>query len=104
MLLSDAAKDGDVMGVAKLLKEGAPVDWQDKYGWTALHMACNYNRPSVVKVLLIRNPSINLQDGRGLTPMHLASWRGHIDCIKLLMAFEPPSGFLSFFEKPCDLG
>ena len=88
-----ASVDGNVRRVTKLSKEGAPINWRDGAGWTALHTACNNNRAKVVKVLLKHNPLINQQDNWGYTPLHLACRCGSLDCVKLLLA-----------TGQCDLG
>ena len=88
-----ASRVGGVRRVTEMLDKGAPVNWKDSNGWTALHEACYYNRAEVVKVLLKRNPLINLQNLWGFTPLHLACRMGSIDCVKLLLA-----------TGQCDLG
>ena len=72
--------------VTELLKDGAPVNWSDGEGQTALHWACGYKRAEVVKVLLIHNPQINKKNTWGNTALHKACWRGYLDCVKLLLA------------------
>ena len=87
-----ASGGGDVRRVTEILDKGAPVNWRDSHGYTALHRACRSNRVEVVKVLLKHNPLIDQQNNWGNTPMHEACW-GSIDCVKLLLA-----------TGQCDLG
>ena len=88
-----ASRDGNVRRVTEILDKGAPVNWRDSVGWTALHVASYDNRAEIVKVLLKHHPLINQQDGLSRTPLHFACWRGYLDCVKLLLA-----------TGQCDLG
>ena len=80
--------------VERLLARGAPVDWRDSVGWTALHRACNHNRPHVVKILTQQDGiDINVQTNAKNTPLYFACRRGYLKCVQLLMA-----------TGQCDLG
>ncbi len=92
--LYDASKYGRVDEVERLLARGAPVDWRDWCGWTALHWACNNNRPDVVKILTQQDGiDVNVQDTNKYTPLHYACFKGRLKCVQLLMA-----------TGQCDLG
>ena len=81
--LYEASDDGDMERVTRLLREGAPVNWKNRGRWTALHQACYYNRPEVVKVLLKYNPNINQQDDNGDTPLHGTCHVGSLGCVEV---------------------
>ena len=84
--LYEASCDGSVETVTRLLNDGAAVNSTNMNGYTALHRACLYNRPDILKVLLEYNANINLQNNSGNTPIHYASRNGYMDCVKLLLA------------------
>ena len=92
--LCNASYGGRVEEVERLLARGAPVNWTDSYGWTALHIACINNHVDVVKILTSQdNIDVNIQDDNKDTPLHLACLRGHLKCVEILCA-----------TGQCDLG
>ncbi len=71
-----------------LLARGAPVNWRNSgvFGRAALHTACFYNHPDVVKILTQHDGiDVNVQDSHNYTPLHWACWFGHLKCVQLLM-------------------
>ncbi len=73
--------------VERLLAEGAPVNWRDRYKQTALHMACYNNLPDVVKILTQQDGiNVNVQSTGKDTPLHRACYWGYLKCLRLLMA------------------
>ncbi len=92
--LYNASRDGRVDEVERLLARGAPVDWRDRYGWTALHRACCNKHPDVVKILTQQDGiDINVQTNAKYTALHFACCYGYLKCVQLLMA-----------TGQCDLG
>lgn len=86
MLMAEA---GDTELVTIMLQAGADPNLQDWQGMTALHSACKSLVDGCVDVLL-DNPCAldNLtQDGR--SPLHTASWAGHIHAAKRLSKLAP---------------
>ena len=87
--------------VIKLLKEGVPVNWRNRNGWTSLHVTCMQNLSvwhgtnplEVMKVLLRHKANVNQQTNFGDTPLHYACEYGHLDRVKILLA-----------TGQCDLG
>ena len=63
------------------------VNYQDEYGWTALHWACYKNQIEVVKTLVIRKSDIdiNIKDLNGITPLHEACYQGNIEIVDILL-------------------
>ncbi|XP_064390771.1 ankyrin repeat domain-containing protein 1-like isoform X1 [Halichondria panicea] len=92
--LYKASRDGRVDEVERLLARGAPINWRDSGGRTALHWACINNHPDVVKILTQQDGiDVNAQDTYKNTPLHKACYCGHLKCVQLLMA-----------TGQCDLG
>ena len=80
--LFDASYRGLVEEVERLLARGAPVNWRNIYGLTALHIACINNQVDVVKILTSQdNIDVNIQDNNKYTPLHLACFNGHLKCV-----------------------
>ena len=58
--LCQACYDGDLEEVEKLLDKGASAKACHDGGWTALHVAAYYNKPTIVGVLL-DNPRLDIR-------------------------------------------
>lgn len=96
-----AAVEGNIERVAHLLKEGAnPNNEKFMYliiprmydGYTSLHMACVYNHPEVVKLLLANNAKHSVSNKANITPLQSACIYGNLSCVQLLV------------EAGCDTG
>lgn len=74
--LLDAANDGDVRRVARLLEAGADVNTRSKAGMTALHWALFSNSAGVAALLLEHGADVNARDNHGRTPLHFAAEHG----------------------------
>ena len=74
---------GVTQKVERLLAEGLDVNSQDD-GQTALHQAMNYNRVSIVRLLLARPETrLDITDEYGWTPLHPACWYNSAAVIRL---------------------
>ena len=84
MNLIDAAKNGDIELVQRLLDRGADVNAQDDYGNTALS---NHHSISIdiVRLLLDKGADLDIKDRDGNTALMLSSYRGDTDIVKLLL-------------------
>ena len=69
----DAAWDGNIGTVDRLLQDGMPVNVSNDYGCTALHSAALQNRIVVANRLLQAGAAANIQKYDGNTPLHLAA-------------------------------
>lgn len=83
--LLNAAMEGELETLKKLLKDGAAVDEADEEGRTALHFACGYGEVECAKELLGAKASINSVDGNKNTPLHYAAGYGEKACVQLLL-------------------
>ncbi|GHJ88535.1 hypothetical protein NliqN6_4937 [Naganishia liquefaciens] len=72
------------MKVSTMRQEESPSGETD--GVLPVHDAAAEGDLSALKRELARNPSsLNAQDSMGLTPLHLASDRGHVDAVRYLL-------------------
>eukprot|EP00124_Ichthyophonus_hoferi_P005447 Ihof_evm1s792 gene=Ihof_evmTU1s792 len=70
-----------------LTRHGADIALQDKGGCTALHLAIMHNpiQLPLVRKLLQLNANINAQDHNGDSVLHIATRRGKVKTVKLLL-------------------
>ncbi|KAG5846347.1 hypothetical protein ANANG_G00113970 [Anguilla anguilla] len=66
------------------------LDIQNNLYQTPLHLATYLNSPSVVRRLVEREASLELQDQEGNTPLHLACDQGRNDCASEMGTHTPP--------------
>ena len=83
-----AARDGDLVAVAKLVAAGADVNLQDKRGWSPLHFAAQASSSQVTAHLLAHGASVDPEDSFGNTPLSMATFssKGDGDVIRALRA------------------
>ncbi|WP_341815970.1 ankyrin repeat domain-containing protein [Wolbachia endosymbiont (group B) of Idaea biselata] len=60
-------------------------DIQDVYGRGSTYTTAESNDEEVIQLFLMRGASINEADKNGETPLHLASWGGHLDTLQHLI-------------------
>ena len=87
-LLMQAASSGDAEAVRAHIAAGAPVDFADATGSTALHVAVSEGLTGVVSVLLRGGANIDARtslEGGGGTPLHLAILSGQPDIAATLI-------------------
>ena len=81
----DAAWNGDVTTVERMLRHGMPVDVTDWGDLTALHSATWSNQIDVVKQLLHEGADVNRQTGDSKdTPLHKTARSNYIEVARLL--------------------
>ncbi|KAK7325003.1 hypothetical protein VNO77_29013 [Canavalia gladiata] len=93
-----AAMHGNIACVEKLLEAGANVLMFDAiYGRTCLHYAAYYGHFSCLKAILSAAQSspvaaswgfarfVNVRDGKGATPLHLAARQRRSECVHILL-------------------
>jgi hypothetical protein len=79
--LIEAASDGSLERVAKLLSLGANVNVRDKWGWSALSMAAYGGHENIAKLLLGCGAETDVPDVDGDTPLDLATNRGNANVV-----------------------
>jgi hypothetical protein len=77
----EAASDGDLERVAKLISLGMDVNARDRWGWSALSM-CGYGgHKEIARILLDHGADLDNVDVDGDTPGSLAAQRGHTELV-----------------------
>ncbi|XP_057304339.1 E3 ubiquitin-protein ligase Midline-1-like isoform X2 [Hydractinia symbiolongicarpus] len=87
LLISAAMTNKPRNIIIMLIDAGSDVYAVNKYKWNAYHYSAGYGHQEVLKVLInYGNNNINNADKYGNTPLHLASRRNYIECVKLLLS------------------
>lgn len=85
--LLQAARTGDVAGVARALSSGAPIDGRDpKRGETALMRAAAFGQRATVQALLSAGANPLAESAGKRTALHAAAEGGDVDIIRDLLA------------------
>jgi len=79
------AMKNDFEQVKEMAKYGGYVNFQDCFGWTALHNATKNGNIKMVKFLLKNNAYVNPKIKIIASPLTLASARGYLEIVKLLV-------------------
>ncbi|XP_057473583.1 putative E3 ubiquitin-protein ligase XBAT31 [Actinidia eriantha] len=93
-----AAMHGNISCVQKLIQAGANILMFDSiHGRTCLHYAAYYGHPECLQVILFAactshvavswgfSRFVNIRDGKGATPLHLASRQRQPECVHILL-------------------
>ena len=83
-LLMAASKNGYVKVCEILIKKGAILDLQDKYGATALIYASTYGHKEVVILLMNYGANLLLENKEGKTAFLIAYQNGNVEMANLL--------------------
>lgn len=86
-IFHQAVLEGDTTKVKFILKygQGIRVNQPNKYGLTALQQACINGNLSLANFLLERGADLKIVDSDGRSSLHLASERGHLEIVSLLI-------------------
>ncbi|MHC4167917.1 MAG: ankyrin repeat domain-containing protein [Planctomycetota bacterium] len=71
-LLHEAAREGNLERVNKLMESVEDMDAKDGFGVTALNYAAAMGHEKIVKALIARGAAINAKDDDGITPLAAA--------------------------------
>ena len=77
--LHQAAGDGDVAAVKRLIDGGADVNAQLKDGFAPLHVAAGAGHIGIAVALIKAGADINIKAKNGLVPLHVAAVYGQTD-------------------------
>ncbi|KAJ7549701.1 hypothetical protein O6H91_07G063600 [Diphasiastrum complanatum] len=66
------SRQGDLKMVRQCVNQGASVDGQDQYGWSALHYAAFKGHTDIVKYLIEKGADMECRDDEGYTALHCA--------------------------------
>ncbi len=84
--LPQAAKQGELKTVIRLLENGSGVDTEDeKLHATALMWAAHEGHPDIVKLLIEHGASINKRKKSGETALWFAAQQGRFESLKVLV-------------------
>ncbi|MGI9338574.1 MAG: ankyrin repeat domain-containing protein [Gammaproteobacteria bacterium] len=77
--LHQAAENGDVAEVKRLIDGGADVNTKSKKGWTPLHRAAIGGQTEIALALIKAGADIGTKDNDGFTPLHYAAWKNQAE-------------------------
>ena len=82
--------------VLSILERGVDIDTKhddnDHVNWmldgyTALHYACHHRIGNMVHLLIGEGANMEITDSEGMKPLHIASQKGYIDIIEILLKY-----------------
>ena len=85
MQLQQAALNGNVVEMRRLVAAGASVDERDADGDTALHCASMKGHVEAMRALVELGADKDAKGSVGCTPLHWAAQEGHVDAAQVLV-------------------
>ena len=82
--MHEAARNGDLETVRRLVAEGIAVDQRDARGWTPLMFACFHGHESVIRFLLNKQSWVSTESKDGMTAFKAAVAGRQIEAFKVL--------------------
>ena len=85
--LFDACASGNKAEIFRLASEGCdPVQLNNEYGQTPLHIACQHGQFDIVRLLVeVYGASPDIPDNKGCTPLHEACLAGDLNTVAFLL-------------------
>jgi ankyrin repeat protein len=85
--LNDAAKEGNLDEVKRLIEEGANIEVRDSSRSTPLYNALDQGNKDVMKFLILKGANVNVNCTEGYTPLHRATrlFGGDKELVNLLI-------------------
>ena len=80
-----AAAQGDLDGVRQALESGINVNFQNRFGHTALMRAAENGRSEIVDLILEKEPDLNMTDQNNETALMKATRGGHLEVVQSLL-------------------
>ena len=71
--LHEAAKQGNIAEINRLLDRGVDIEAKDNYGNTPLHYAAHKNRSEAITILLNRGANAKAKSAAGKLPIDIAN-------------------------------
>jgi ankyrin repeat protein len=68
-----------------LIEHKVDIDSRNKYGFTPLHIACNYDMVEIAKSLIDAKADLNAKEPEGFTPLHIACNYDMVEIAKSLI-------------------
>ena len=100
ILFIDAAEEGDLEKIEKLLEAGIDIETRDKFGWTALMRATNNEQLSVVELLLKKRANVEAKDTYfGTTALMQAAYRGNAKLVDSLCLYKADINSQTFLTR-----
>ncbi len=84
-MMIDAAKEGDVAKLEKLIRRGGDVNTKGEYDITPLHNASWHGHIDIAVLLIRKGADVKAKDEHVVTPLHCAAENGHRDIVALLI-------------------
>jgi len=84
-LLLDSARENNLDGIKRAVKEGADLNIKSDWEGTAMHIAASNGFIDIVNFLLDANADSTILGGADFTPLHLAARDGHVEIVLLLL-------------------
>src|SRR5512137_2281507 len=86
--LNEAAKQGNLKEVKRLISKGANIEAKDASSATPLYNAVDKGNKDVVEFLILKGADLNANCTDGFTPLHLATvlFGGDKEMVKLLLS------------------
>jgi len=82
--LVEAADLDDLVAARRLVEAGADVKAANRYGVTALSLACRNGNAEMIRLLLEAGADVKAALPGGETPLMIAARTGRVECVKLL--------------------
>ncbi|MGL9757805.1 MAG: ankyrin repeat domain-containing protein [Wolbachia sp.] len=83
--LINAAKEGNIEQIRKLIEDGADVNAINEFRQTPLHKAIELGRRETAELLLEKGADVNAADRCGETPLHVAIRYNRKELVELLL-------------------
>lgn len=80
-----AAWAGDDAKIKSLVDDGAVLDEQDDFGWTAIRYAVRNSKPAAAQTLVDLGADVNLASKTGRTPLMSSAGNGLVDMVDGLL-------------------
>lgn len=83
--LADAARQGNLADVRKLVAKDVYIDAKDEYGWTPLLHSAWERHIDVVRFLVEQGAALEAAGSEGWTPLIRSAVRGHLNVVRFLV-------------------